>query len=73
MTEGIHVRAILFIAPDDDSVVMLQIQVMPLPSAVAQPLADFIRDATSAWLTQKQITSGQFTEIPLLPPDSKLN
>lgn len=52
---------------------MLQIQVMPLPSVVAQPLADFICDATLVWLTQKQITSGQITEIPLAPPGSKLN
>jgi hypothetical protein len=73
MDGGIHIRAALFTAPDDDSVATLQIQVVPLPTALAQPLADFIRDAALAWLTQKQITSGQFTEIPLLPPGSKLN
>lgn len=71
--EGIHVRATVFFPPDDETVGMLQVQIVPLPAVVLQPLADFIRDATLAWLTQKRITNGQITEIPLASPGSKLN
>lgn len=71
--DRIHIRAVLFTAPDDDSVGMLQVQIMPLPAEIVQPLADHIHDAALAWLTEKQITSGAVTEIPPVPAGSKLN
>lgn len=73
MNEGIHVRATMFTAPDDETVGMLQIQIMPLPAEIVQPLADYLRDATLAWLTAKQIASGRITEVPIVPPGSQLN
>lgn len=32
--DGIHIRAALFTAPDDETVGMLQIQIMPLPAEI---------------------------------------
>lgn len=71
--EGIHIHAVMFTAPDDETVGMLQIRIMPLPAEIVQPLADHIRNAALAWLTAKQITSGAITEIPLVPPGSLPN
>lgn len=73
MDEGIQIRAVMLTPPDDETVGMLQIQIVPLPVGIIVPLADYIRDAALAWLTVQQITTGQITEISSALPGSKLN
>jgi hypothetical protein len=73
MNDGIHIRAAMYTAPHDETVGMLQIQITPLPVEIITPLADHLRKVVLALLTEKQITSGEITEIPTVPPGVKLN
>lgn len=62
---GVHIQVHAMHHKEDSSVMAMKMTIWPLPAEVVPGLAEFLRDRANEYLVEKQIVSGEVTELPL--------
>lgn len=68
MSEGTHVRATVAPSRDDATVALLTVQVWPLSVDLCEPLYAHIQNEINRWLTDREVTNGDITDITAKGP-----
>jgi hypothetical protein len=63
---GVHTRCVRHYQEDDHRICQLTLTISPLPTSVSMEMYHYMKDSISRFLTEKNITSGQVEDLPVV-------